>query len=125
MSIQSSHDLKGLQTHKEKLIAEQRIKIDEFNRVNSELNSVRGQIKFVDDRIKTLQQEAKEPIVTEHALLRYIERVAGVDLDKIRQEILNGRTETIKKLKNCKLPLHGNFKIVVKDCCVVSITDRS
>jgi hypothetical protein len=86
--------------------------------------------KKIAEKTIALQQVKKElsaiqshnPTVTEHALLRYIERVMKIDLADIKDKILSeSNKEYINKLRTCKIPVDGKYKLVVKDKTVVTI----
>lgn len=71
----------------------------EINAYNSEKQSLDERIAVARKNLKSLESEifglsSKELVVSEHALLRYCERVMGIDFDKIAAEILE-RTKTI------------------------------
>lgn len=56
--------------------------------------------------------------ITDHALIRYLERVKGIDIESIKDEILDRRTiEKITMLKNEK-PFH-----VRKEDCVLRVVN--
>lgn len=62
--------------------------------------------------------------ITDHALLRYMERALGVDTDAIRSKILSdGRGTTIARIDHGKLhsPELG-VRLIVRNGCVVSVT---
>lgn len=60
--------------------------------------------------------------VTDHAVLRYLERVHGVDVESVRRAILTPENKAlIKRLKNGKFPLGHGLIAVVKDEVVVTI----
>ena len=70
-------------------------------------------------KIETL--EGKAPIVTEHALLRYFERVLGYDLDAVSRGLLTEQAVAmIAVMPNGKIPSVG-CRLVVKDGVVVTI----
>jgi chromosome segregation ATPase len=48
-----------------------------------------GEKKQIKKEIEDLKKKLARPIVTEHAILRYFERILGYDLDDIREEILS------------------------------------
>lgn len=77
--------------------------------------------KSLEARIVELQTEAPEPIVSEHAMLRYLERIKGVDLTAIREEILgDGTAASISFAKTGRIKKAG-MCLVVKDNVVVTI----
>ena len=54
-------------------------------------------------------------------MLRYIERVIGIDLQDIKDKIVNENDKTyIKTFGNCKINKEG-FKVVVRDNVVVTV----
>jgi hypothetical protein len=64
-------------------------------------------------------------MVSDHALLRYIERVKGVDVEALREEMLGeGRREAVQKLMSCKLPIGGGAKLIVQQRVVVTVITK-
>ena len=67
-----------------------------------------------------------QPVVTEHAILRYLERVKGIDIIAIEREILNPKTiETINThgIGPSKIPLSTvrGCRLVVDDKTVITV----
>lgn len=63
-----------------------------------------------------------KPMVTDHALVRYMERVLGVDVETIRGSILDDtQVNKIKALRDVKLPLGPGVTAVVIGGYVVTI----
>ena len=79
-----------------------------------------ARIKEIDETFKRLEEPI---IVTDHALVRYMERVKGVDTDAIRKEMLPAKTEElIRLLGNATYPIDGtNAKAVVKNNAIITI----
>ena len=77
----------------------------------------------IDKAIHDLTGVEAEPVVSEHALLRYIERVKGLDMQVIRDEILNGRRDAIRALGTLQFKTGNGLTIVVKDRVVVTVMD--
>lgn len=66
------------------------------------------------------------PLITEHALVRYMERVLGLDLTPIRAEILNPRnTQLITSLRTCRIPVGNGCDLVCIDGRIVSVAQRA
>lgn len=61
----------------------------------------------------------RKPYVTDHALLRYIERVAGVDVQKHR-EAVEAKVAKAVEMEACAL-VHEGFRYVIKDLSVVTV----
>lgn len=112
--------LKGLQTRQSKLKAElQQIKIEEKD-ILQRKKAIEKQLKEINHEIHSTTK--KKPVVTEHAVLQYLARSGKVNLEEIQKEIMGKRLfETIKTIKNGKIPLTPELTAVVKDYTVVTV----
>ena len=121
-SIKSSQKLKQLQSRAAKLESEIKFLKQEMEEKQGDYHKARLQLKDIKYEIGQLKD--KDIVVSEHAMLRYLERAMGLDLDDIKQAIL---TEEIKayvgKLGNGKYPIGNGLRVVVKDNVVVSVVD--
>ena len=117
----SSDKLKGLETKRNTLDTEIEAIYQERVRLTKREQQLGSERAVVINQIKQLKDRNIDPIVSEHALLRYIERVIGIDMDELRQKIL---TEEVKNFSRIfgdgTFPAEG-FKVVVKDKKVVTI----
>jgi hypothetical protein len=71
--------------------------------------------------ILKLEQVRTEPLISEHALLRWIERVEGVDLDALRAHILGGRTGESIKFAGSGTVIKDGYTLVFKNRIVVTV----
>ena len=65
--------------------------------------------------------------VTDHAVLRYLQRVVGVDVDALRSDIKNRVEASLIKGKGLSDPSsvkNGKIRFVIKDGVVVTVTDE-
>lgn len=63
--------------------------------------------------------------VTDHAVLRYMERVMGIDVEAVRAKILaEGRDKMAQKMVNCNLPVAPGMVALVRNGVVVTIRPR-
>ena len=68
------------------------------SQIQQNLSENKKQINILINNIKKLElQESQELNVTEHALLRYCERVLGINIEEIKEELLS---DNIKNLVN-------------------------
>lgn len=68
---------------------------------------------------------SERPIVTDHALLRYLERHYGFDTKKIVDEILGeGRAGIIYLTENGRVPIGDGLQLVVEGRRVVTVVPR-
>lgn len=61
----------------------------------------------------------RRPQITDHALIRYLERVIGIDVDAHRREIEQRVTVAVER-GACALVREG-FRYRIKDCNVTTI----
>lgn len=62
------------------------------------------------------------PLVTDHALVRYMERVMEIDVERLRNELLSdGRAELIRTIGTGHLHTPEGATLVVLDSKVVSV----
>ena len=120
MSIKDSQKLKQLQSRKAKLeVLIQQLK-DNRKEIQQYLSKEEQRLRSIVEEIESLSK--KEPIVSEHAILRYLERCQEIEIDKIKRKILNQSTvEQIKYFGDGKYPIGNGHQAVVKDMTVVSV----
>lgn len=79
--------------------------------------------KYISSNAKKQQRAIQaEVIVSEHSIIRYLERVEQMDMKKVADKILN--KATIRKIKQAKG--YGefnrdNFRILVRDYLIVTV----
>lgn len=124
MAIKGKEELKKLNTLQTKLQSEiEAIKV-EREILNNKLQSAERNLGKIKEEIKKLKHGNKV-IVSEHAMLRYIERVLGIDLKEIEERILTDEVkEQYKIVGNGKFPINDEFKVIIRDNVVVTITDN-
>lgn len=101
-ALERSRRLKSLQVTENKIISRNGQIKKQIRLLNKDLLEGEKQLEIVQAERKELESQ-KSPVVTEHALLRYVERFMGVDLEKAHAEILALPDNAIVK--------HGNTVI--------------
>lgn len=101
----------------EGLKAEQRRQATQMSLLMQERKTVMQSIEALTPRAAT---------VSDHALVRYLERVMGVDVESVRRRILetNQVGQMIDVLGDANVPLGEGAVAVVKNRCVVTIKTR-
>ena len=115
-------ELKALQTRKKSLEIEIAASLLKLKDVNREHQDKVNKLNAIDKQIKQLHTQ--DIIISEHAILRYIERAMGLNLEQIKQEILSDKVKAqIFTLGSGKYPIGNKLKAVVKDNTIVTIVD--
>ncbi len=96
----------------------------EFNAIQSRRDKCNNQIQKYKNEIKQLSAASDSLIVSEHAIIRYLQRVYALDLEKITQEIVPPTlSKEIKELGSGTYKCEG-FAIKVVDGVVVTVLDN-
>jgi predicted transcriptional regulator len=121
MSLKQAQELKALKTRSVKLDSEYKELMKDVTELDRRRERIEKQRKELKAKIK--QMEASDNIVvTEHAILRYLERIMNIDIEELRAEILTDKTrQQIKTLGNGRYPLEKGGKAVVKNNSIVSV----
>lgn len=103
-ALERSRRLKSLQVTENKLITRNAQTRKQIRNLEADADEGDRQLALVQIEKRKLEKQ-KSPIVTEHALLRYVERFWNVDLAKAHEEIL--------KLSDTECIRHGSTVITV------------
>lgn len=122
MAIKQKEELKKLQS----LLIKQKSEIDLIKRerqlINERLSVAERNLRNTEEELKKLKTGNKI-IVSEHAVLRYLERTMELDLKAVENEILSEEVVSqYKTLGNGKYPVSNGCKAVIKDNVVLTIT---
>lgn len=114
----SAHQLKQLQTQRHAAEALYLNAKAKYVDVQREMEKHKKSLKNIDNEIGKLQRKV---VVSEHALLRYFERVENNNLEDIKKKILPPDTEKmVMELGDGTYPV-GIHKIKVKDNTIVTV----
>lgn len=121
MSVKVSSELKALNTRLKEAEVDLSIAMDNAREANRVTDRARTKVNTIKGQIAALEESTKDVIVTEHAILRYIERVYGIDLEEIRETMLSGGVrELIDQFGSGKIPCEGG-RLIVKNRTVVTV----
>ena len=91
----------------------------------SQITLKQSQINKYQKEIDLLQKNSDDIIISEHALLRYLQRVYKLDITKIEHEIIDQKTkQKIKQCGNGKYKVENDFYIKVQDNVVVTVLEK-
>ncbi len=125
MSAVLSAEQKALETRRNKLQIERKVLNVEITDLQKEASVKLVTIKKLQKQLDDLKEKApKGIIVSEHAMLRYLQRVDGLDIEALQKRMLteNDR-EVIKKLGTCKIKTPDEVTLIVKDNVVVTVDE--
>ena len=100
---------------------------DEIEAIKSDVGTKQKELSSKTKIYQSLKQKIAsvstgKPMISDHAIVRYLERVKGVNMTELENEILNENTiGLVKKFEGVgTFPCNG-FRIVVKNNVVVTI----
>lgn len=119
--MSESNELARLSAMAESLSDEIEQMQDNYDEARKALVKKRKELHELRKQIKSERQ--KEPSVSDHAIVRYMERVLGIDTEAIRAAILSDKNRRmIEFAGNCRIKSDG-VDFVVKDCTVVTVVN--
>lgn len=121
--IETQVQLKGLNTRKSRLQEEVKQLRDQVADLSRNINQKNAQMQDIDRQIASLQK--KDIIVSEHAILRFIERTMGLDVEAIKAHIVSDTMKTQIAALGGKgvFPHPQGGKLRVNNNTVVTIID--
>jgi len=95
-----------------------------LDEIQAELLALQRQKRDIDSAMGYLMQLVKthpQPVVTDHAVLRYLERYGNVDVDAIRRNIVGDRLRLIATVGTGEIKTPCGMRLVIKEGRVVTI----
>lgn len=120
-------DLKHLSVRRDRLDHELALLRSELSGLDQKIRAATREQSGIDAQIRKLKESTKiKPvIVSEHALLRYLERVKGVDIEALKKEIapehILGR---VRAMGNGEYPVGGTHTLKVQDSTIVTVLTK-
>lgn len=117
-------ELKALQVQITKAEAEHAVAQEEQRNASISADRALKKLKALKQKLADHAQSSAVPIVSEHALLRYIERIHGIDIEEVRKRILTPTTiQAARVVKSGAFPLECGGRAVIKNNTIVSIVE--
>ncbi len=117
-------ELKALQVQITKAEAEHASLQQEQRDASIAADRASKKLKALKQKLADHTQSSAVPIVSEHALLRYIERIHGIDIEEVRKRILTPTTiQAARVVKSGAFPLECGGRAVIKNNTIVSIVE--
>lgn len=115
------HELKNLESRLRNLsddISKLRIQRDDFERRLRETENERAKVQAI---LTTAKSKPKRPIVTEHAMIRYLERVEGLDTIALQEKILPSGMHELALSTDGYILVGNSHKVVMQNGIVKTI----
>lgn len=122
MKTLEDNKLKSYNTQKKKIKNDLVLLKSEKTNLNKEIELKEKRLTEINNSIKKLTND--NIIVSEHAVLRYLERVEGINISEIKEKILNNDLINMyKTLGNGTYPINrsNNNKAIIKNNIVITI----
>lgn len=124
MMEEAVNDLKKMKSEKTKLLNQLKADKEMYDSILKDLN------KKIDDTTKEVERLnnvynglTKYEYLTDHALVRYLERSGAIDIKTIRKNLLN-ESLAIGLINNANKVTIGGFDFIVKNGKVVTSIDK-
>lgn len=124
-NVKTDAELKGLRTRLQAARAELESATAVLLRAQEQHIRAQSNLNQLQELIRRAEQEETEIVISEHAYLRWFERVKGVDLAAVRAEMLSPQTEAvIKKMRTCKVKTYHRMTLIAKNGTIVSVVEE-
>jgi chromosome segregation ATPase len=118
-----SSELKRLETKLKTMDNRRKTLNSSLYNMQQESSNLKKQIGEINTQISKIKNKKDTFIISEHAMLRYIERIIGIDLTELQEKIIpSADINGIKAMGDCTVKRDG-FSIVIKDNTVVTVID--
>lgn len=93
--------------------------------LNKRISAIENQCNEHRRKIELIKKGNRPLHVTDHAIVRYLERTGRIDVDQVRKEVFPGdderMDEAIKTLGGGTFPIGNSHRIVVADRKIVTV----
>src|SRR5690349_3190684 len=89
-----------------------------------DLNYRNAEVRLIRDKLKKVRQNTLEVAVTDHAIVRYLERVVGMDISALRADMLSKIPEDFAwsdRVEFVNIDVDG-MRYVLRDRLIISVT---
>lgn len=122
MTFATNTQLKTLKKRRKELDIKLRSAKHEEREASKIAEDLTRRLNSVERQIENLEAEKYDVAVTDHAIVQYINRVLGMDLDEIKQQIVTDQVRgQIKQLRSGEFPVGKTHKVRVKNMSVVTV----
>jgi hypothetical protein len=100
--------------------------LDKQEELERKLNLIRIEAQVVGHNMEAMEHELSskayhEGIVTDHAALKYLGRKLGLDIDRLKRELVDGREKLIQDVQIGRIRTPEGYTLIVRNGTVVTI----
>lgn len=84
--------------------------------------------RLIRDRLRVVRQNLTALTISDHAIVRYLERVSGIDIEGCKREILSKLPDNVVKSDDPIIVAvndSDNLSFVIRDNLIISVTPSS
>lgn len=119
--MDKARELKRLKTEEKLLMVELGQKRAIISGAQKDINTITEKMDEIKKQQKAIEEQSAI-VVTEHAMLRYLERVKGIDLAAIQKEIVSDQIRMqVQVLGGSGQYPNNGFAVVMKNYKVVTV----
>lgn len=120
--IETDREIKGLSSQLSIKKADLSTAMVAAHQANNLVESFKRDVKALEKSIEALKAKDDNSaiIVTEHALIRYLERIYKIDIDGVKKEMIGGSEQAIRFAGDGEIK-KPSFTLVVKNKTIVTV----
>lgn len=123
MSVAVAQELKGLQTQRDTIKGELYALRGQVTALQEQIKSRQDKLNGVMQQIEKIEEQSAEYVITEHALLRFLERVDLIDMEQLKERILPGGVRVLADFGGSGTYPAGTHRVVIKKKSVVTVLE--
>lgn len=96
-----------------------------YAQAHAEIELRRQERQLIKDKLKKIRRSLPVLRISDHAIVRYLERVSGIDIEACKKEILSKLPDNIEKSDDpviVTVNSHNNLNFVIRDNLIISVT---
>lgn len=97
--------------------------LSRIGELDTQLSDLRNRLTGIRSSLEKRLRPAPEPRVSDHALMRYLERVYDLDFEAMRNEILSDKAKEALKM-GATAYTHNGVKFIAKDGVLVTVVNK-
>lgn len=124
-SIKDTNKLKYFEVKKTKLTSELELLKSEISNNQKTIAKINKDIQAIEEQINAIKTQNTELVFSEHSILRYIERVMGIDIEELKEKILTkDERRAILNLSKTMDYNKDDFIVKIKDNVIITVLKK-